>query len=139
MLEKMAFLCSCSECSLEGEALLENERIRAEIREKDLKTKMLVPQIQRLCGAAPAAQKRPLMELLKTSQAIVKLVKKLDIQLEVVNQLTKCFEDALHASKMGFSRDPDPSAIKKEALEHAKMLGDSQMRIYNQIVKRCSM
>ena len=137
MMEKMAFICSCSECSLEGEALLENERIRAEIRKKDLKTKMLVPQIQRLCGVAPAAQKRPLMELLQTSQAIVRLVKKLDIQLEIVNQLTKCFEDALQARMMGFSREPDPSVIKKEALEHAKKLGDGQMLLYNECMKRC--
>ena len=129
MMEKMAFICSCSECSLEGEALLENERIRAEIREKDLKTEMLVPQIMRLCGAA---QKRPMMELLLTSQEIVKLVKKLDIQLEIFNQLTKCFEEALHASKMGFYRDPDPSAIAKEAQEHAKKQGDAQLRIYVQ-------
>ena len=133
MLEKMGFLCSCSECSLEGEELLENERIRAEIREKELKTKMLVPQIYRLFGAA---QRRPLMELLKTSQEIVKLVKKLDIQLEIVNQLTKHFVDAYHARLMGFSRDPDPPAIKKEAQEHAKKLGDSQMRIFNQIMDR---
>ena len=133
----MGFICSCSECSLDGEALLENERLRAEIRKKDLKTKMLVPQIQRLCGVAPAAQKRPLMELLQTSQAIVRLVKKLDIQLEIVNQLTKCFEDALQARMMGFSREPDPSAIKKEAQEHAKKLGDGQMLLYNECMKRC--
>ena len=34
MLEMRGFLCQCSECSLEGEDLEDNEKIRAEIREK---------------------------------------------------------------------------------------------------------
>ena len=59
MMEKMAFICSCSECSLEGEAFLENERIRAEIREKEEKTEELEKKIAGLFGAA---LKRPLMD-----------------------------------------------------------------------------
>ena len=34
LLLSFGLLCSCSECSLEGGDLVENERLRAEIREK---------------------------------------------------------------------------------------------------------
>ena len=44
--EKFAFLCQCSECSLEGEDLQENERMRGEIRENEMEITRLT-----LCGA----------------------------------------------------------------------------------------
>ena len=95
---------------------------------------MLIPQIQRMSGAA---QKRPLMELLKTSQAIVVLVKKLDIQLEMGNQLRLFYEDARNAVFMADSSDRDlPKALKKEAQEHAKKLGDAETYRYNKMLLR---
>ena len=134
MREKMAFICSCSECSLEGEALLENERIRAEIREKEQKTEELEKKIRGLFGAA---QRGSLMELLETSQATLKLVKKLDIQLEIVRLLGLCYEDARNAVFMAGSRDRDlPKALKKEAEEHAKKHGDYQMYSYRKMLLR---
>ena len=49
--ETSAFNCQCSECSLEGEALEENERMRAEIREKEARIGQLIN-----CGRIPERQ-----------------------------------------------------------------------------------
>ena len=134
MMEGWAFICSCSECSLEGEAFLENERIRTEIHEKDQKTKELEKNIPGLFGAA---QRGSLMELLETSQATLKLVKKLDIQLEIARLLRLCYEDARNAVFMAGSRDLDlPKALKKEAEEHARKHGDYQMYRYKEMLLR---
>ena len=77
------------------------------------------------------------MELLQTSQAIVRMVKKLDIQLEIVNQLRTCYEDARNAVFMADSRDQDlPKNLKKEAHEHAKKLGDREIYRYKKMLLR---
>ena len=41
ILECFGFLCHCSECSLIGEALMENERKRVDIRKKSVELKKL--------------------------------------------------------------------------------------------------
>ena len=42
LLEILGFYCECSECSLEGEDLEENERMREEIREKEVEIEQLM-------------------------------------------------------------------------------------------------
>ena len=117
---------------VEGEALLENERIRTEIHEKDQKTKELEKNIPGLFGAA---QRGSLMELLETGQAMLSLIKKLDIQLEIARLLRLCWGDARNAVFMAGSRDRDlPKALKKEAEEHAKKHGDYQMYRYRELL-----
>ena len=41
-LMEFGFLCECSECSLEGEALQDNERMRAKVRENEPKLEQLL-------------------------------------------------------------------------------------------------
>ena len=41
LLERSAFLCQCSQCSLEGAALQDDERMRAGIRETDREIKVV--------------------------------------------------------------------------------------------------
>ena len=125
--EKFAFLCQCSECSLEGEDLQENERMRGEIRENEM-------EITRL---TMALSPRTLLRAVEHSQEIVELVKKLDIRLEFVNQLLNTFEGAQHAVMMGLRGAPDPRIFRAEALRYCKMFGDTDMQHYNTVMNSC--
>ena len=114
-----AFICSCSECSLEGEDLLENERIRAEIREKE-RRKFSNP------GAFD----------FELGQNIVNLVKKLDLRLEFVNQLLNTFDAAKCAQMFGmFTVDPDMNILENEAMKYCQQFGDSELNHFNKRMK----
>ena len=125
LLQTFAFSCTCSECSLEGEALLENERIRAEIRDKEANIrKYSSPQALKIAVGL--------------CQELVKLVKELDLRLEFVNQLLNTYEGAKCATMMGgFRGVPDPNIFKNEALKYCQLFGDSDINHFNTIMNSC--
>jgi len=125
-----AFLCSCSECSLEGEELQENERIRAEIREKIKTFDSLIPPLPAIL------HRHNVKQAVKLSQEVITLVKKLNLQEEIAMELLQtALPVAWHARDMGL-RGPDPTSIKNEALEMCQKFGYTMMTHYNNISKR---
>ena len=127
LLEKEAFLCQCSECSLEGEALEENERMRKEIRGKILEYGQLMKS-----SLSGQGGKMKLKRVIKLNQERLNLVKKLDIRHRFVLELLNAFNLTSKAKMRGIPT-PDPNVFKREALDHAKMYGDAEMNIYNNI------
>ena len=64
----------------------------------------------------------------KLTQELLRLVKKLDLKLEISMQLLECFKFANYAKKgLGLFRVPDPNIFKREALEYCQNFGDSSM------------
>ena len=126
LLENLAFLCRCSECSLEGAALLENERIRKQIRRKNRKIAALLGEY------CPWKQLRAA----KLRHDTVQLVKQLDLQREIPKQLLKTY-DLLQASQpYSLPDDPDLDMMRFEALETCDKLGDTLREFYNMILRR---
>ena len=126
LLEKLGFLCRCSECSLEGAALLENERIRKMIRRKNMKIAAL---LREYCP-------RKLLRAAKLRHDTVDLVKQLDLQREIPKQLLKSY-DLLHASLPGcLSEVPDLEIIRFVALESCDKFGDTLREFYNMILRK---
>ena len=123
LLERMAFLCQCSECSLEGRALEENERIRVEIREKYAELENLLSR----GGGNPG--NRPIVMAVER----LELVKKLDYRMEFVRELLQVYKLAVESKMLGIPA-PDPNIFKREALDYAKKQGDVGMYDY----KGCS-
>ena len=116
ILDGFGFLCQCSECSLDGKALEENERKRLEIREREL------TQLVRL----------PTERALKACQESLELVKELDIRFMFVAQLMNTSLLASEATRFGIS-GPDANMLRLEALEYAKMFGDVHVNLYNKM------
>jgi len=123
LLKTHAFLCSCSDCSLEGDELEENERIRAEIREKRRTIISLISGRSLL----PYNVKRAV----KLSQEFMVLVKKLNIQPQVVDRLLQIALPVAWVARNEGLRGPDPRSILQEALEFCQKFGDSMMKNYN--------
>ena len=134
------FLCQCSDCSLEGEALEEKERMREEIREKK-------EEIERLLGCEGFQKNQPLVPLsfrisasasrkavkkaMKLAQERVKLIQKLDIRELFVQEMINFYGFAKMARRMDISCENDPEIFKKEALKYAKLFGDELLYYYN--------
>ena len=123
LFERMAFLCQCSECSLEGRALEENERMRVEIREKYAELENLLSRGRGSLG------NRPMMIAVER----LELVKKLDYRMNFVIELLQVYKLAADSKMLGISA-PDPNTFKREALDYAKKQGDVGMYEY----KGCS-
>jgi hypothetical protein len=122
LLERSGFLCECSECSLEGEALQDNERLRTEIRETD---REIDPLITHEGNVRRSSMKR----YIKLSQERINLVEKLGIRGEMfVFEMMSFHAAATKAKEMGMAA-PDPTIIKQEALKHAKICGDESMNM----------
>ena len=119
--EAMVFLCQCPECSLEGEALGEKERMREEIREKEEKMKILLRQ-----GSGRA---------MTATVERLELVKKLDNRITFVFELLQVSKLALESRMLGLSA-LDPNKFKREALDYAKKFGDADMSIYSDLVDK---
>ena len=124
LFERMAFLCQCSECSLEGRALEENERIRVEIRKKYAEMENLLSR----GGGSP--ENRPMMIAVER----LELVKKLDFRMKCVYELLQVYKLAAESKMFGIPA-PDPIIFKREALDYAKKQGDVGMYYY---YKGCS-
>ena len=109
------FLCQCSECSLEGEDLEDNERIRAEIREKK-------EELRQLLGSNPVS-KRTLKKAMRLSNERVKLVQRLDVRAMFVHEMIDFFHANKNARRVGIS-GADPDIYRQEGLKYAKICGD---------------
>ena len=130
LLETFGFLCLCSECSLEGEELEENERMRAEIREKEGEVQLLLTSE----GSDPVSRKS-VKKAMKLTQQRTNLVQKLKIRSEIVPAMIGSYHAAIHARKLGISpRENDPDIFKQEALKYAKMFGDNHIHLCNKYV-----
>ena len=79
LLEYGAFRCQCSQCSLQGEELEENERIRTELREKEDEIMKLMFN-QHLQASEGSDGRRDLKKAMKLSQRRTKLLQKLDLR-----------------------------------------------------------
>ena len=121
LLEASAFLCQCSECSLEGEALRENEKTRADIRKK-------IIEIEKLrVGFAP---RRSVKKSMKLAQDRLNLIKKLNLREIFVVEMLHFYSAARQAQRYEITA-PDPNVFKQEALKYAKMFGDTSLSVYN--------
>ena len=126
LLENLGFLCKCSECSLEGKALLENEWLRAEIRDKKAHADELGQEADCIAsGLGPAARKIKLKKAVKLVLESWALVQKMELRHRFVSELTtaSCWADK--AKMMDI-----PDRLMPEALEYAKKYGDCSMNSY---------
>ena len=126
LLETEAFLCECSECTLEGEDLVENERMRAEVME----TEVEMGQLARSRGSEPISRSG-LKKVMKLTQRKVKLIQKLNLRAEFVATMVIFYRFALVARRMDITSENDPDVYKQEALKYAKLFGDNYIHLYN--------
>ena len=130
LLEKGGFLCSCSECSLEGGALEDNDRMREEVME-------IGAEIIQLLGreGSDPVPRGSLKKCLKLAQQRVKLTQKLDLRAEFVAAMIGFYGAATMAKEMDISiLENDPDTFKQEALKYAKMFGDCYIYYCNQYI-----
>ena len=114
LLLNFGMLCSCSECSLEGEALVENERLRAEIRKrwKELKKMLYDGDGTDLIG-------KKVEKLVSLNQELRVLVSKLDIPHEKISQLINfSLPVACRARKLSVPGAPSIEDIKTEVYRY---------------------
>jgi len=124
---ELGMLCKCTECSLEGEALQENEKLRGEIRERREKIKTLT-------DVSKNSSKPNIEKAVKLSQELMKLVRKLDIPHSIFGQLLlTCLPVALCARRLGLTEGPSPETIKQEALMFG--FGDDMLHSYKMITR----
>ena len=129
LLETGVFLCKCSECSLEGDDLEENDRMRAEIREKMVDARQLLN-----CMGSDQPSRRSMKKVLKLVQQRVKLILKLNIRTGIVGDMLDYYNLAVQARGMDISCENDPDIYKQEALKYAKIFGDRYIYMYNKTV-----
>ena len=127
LLWTFGFLCKCSECSLEGEDLEDNERMRTEIREKQ-------EEVGKLMACEGSDQKRSLKKAMKLAQLVTNLTQKLNIRAAVVPKMIEFYHIAFEARRMGIPCKNEPDIYKQEAFKYAKMFGDFYLHYYNKHV-----
>ena len=126
LLEMRGFMCECSECSLEGEDLQENEGMRVEIREKEDETEQLLRRER-----SDPVPRKSVKKAMKLAQRRVKLIKKLNLRTDFVAEMLNFYRAAIIARKMDIRCENDPDIFKQEALKYAKMFGDNYIHHYN--------
>ena len=127
LLEASGFLCQCSECSLEGEDLRENERMRADIRKK-------IIEIEKLRFGFPPPR-RSVKKSMKLAQERLNLIQKLNLREIFVIEMLHFYSAASQAKRYDISA-PDPDIFKQEALKYAKMFGDTSLNFYNNFLEK---
>lgn len=133
-LMEFGFLCECSECSLEGEALQDNERMRAKVRENEPKLEQLLVLG---CEGSDSDIRESLKKAMKLAQQRVKLIQKLDLRSQFVTEMAKFSCLAAGARDIGVSCQNDPDVFQQEALKYAKMFGDRYIYLYNRLMPEC--
>ena len=128
LLETRFFLCQCSECSLEGEDLEDNDRMRAEVMEK-------TEEIQKVIDRTESDPRKNLKKAMKLSQKKTNLVQTLNIRAGVMPAMIDFYGAATRARMFGVHCENDPDIYKQEALKYAKMFGDQSLHFYNNRVK----
>ena len=133
LLEMRGFLCSCSECSLEGEDLEDKERMRAEIWEISAEIRTLL----RPEGSDPLPPRRNLKKAMKMSQRKTKLIQKLGLRGEFVAAMGNFYDASTLARRMDISIiEKDSDIFKEEALKYAKMFGDRYIYFINKYINK---
>ena len=123
------FLCQCSECSLKGEDLEENERMREVIREKQAEIRQLVRRDY-------LSSRKSVKKAMKSSQQKVKLIQKLNLRAEFVAAMIDFYRASIMARVMGIPCENNPVIFKQEALKYAKMFGDKYIHSYNKHINK---
>ena len=126
LLVEVAFLSQCSECSLEGWDLEDNEKMREELGEKKDETKQLL-----LCEGPDPVPRKDMKRAMKLAQQTVRLIQKLNIRAEFVREMICFYRAAIWARTMGVTCQNDPEVFKREALKYAKMFGDNYIYYVN--------
>ena len=128
MLENHGFLCKCSECSLEGKALEENDRLRKEARTR-------IEKIVNLLQEKSSQNANTVKKALKLSQEMMERIEKLDVQIEILDKLLQFSLPLAYLAKMRGIRAEDPQIIKLEAMRYCKLFGDAKLNDYKKITK----
>ena len=129
LLETSGFLCQCSECSLEGEALRENEMMRAKIRDKKALADQLGHEAECPLTGRGRVNKMKMRKAMKLVQESLALVKKMDMRHRFVSELTtaSCWADKAKMIDIAHTLMP-------EALEYAQKYGDAEMSRYDTVM-----
>ena len=125
LLDTCAFLCHRSECSLGGEDLEENERIRVKLREKKDKMEQLMASSE-----GPEMRKRH-EKVMKLAQQRVFMIRKLNLRAGFVGEMILFYQLALLARLVDIRTSSDPDTFKQEAWKYAEMFGDNYIHLYN--------
>ena len=124
MLQYGGFLCKCSECSLEEEDLEDNERMRAEMREVNA-------EIEQFMRSEGPDLRRSVKKGMKLAQKRTKLVQKLNLQADVVDEMIDFYALADMARRLDISCENEPEIFAREAWKYARMFGDRFIHLYN--------
>lgn len=123
--KKFNFICQCGECSLEGQALMENDKARREYLYK----KNYLPQ----------NLQHNIILGYKKAKKMVDIVRKLDIQFELFWMLFDFYRFAVKAKAGAKELDkediPNPQIIKNEAWELCQHHGESGKDVFKKTVE----
>ena len=128
MLENHGFLCKCSECSLEGKALEDNDRLRDEARTR-------IEKIVNLLLEKSSQNANNVKKALELSQEMMERIEKLDVQIEILDKLLQFSLPLAYLAKMRGIRAEDPQIIKLEAMRYCKLFGDAKLNDYKKITE----
>ena len=122
LLEHFAFQCKCSECSLEGKALEENERLREAVSQRMVVYEEMIDNHEDEHG-------------LRLVQEMLDLTRKLDLQGQVPFLLFNCYREAKKARQLGEIQIPEPNIIKSEALRYCEKYGDGYLHYSKSLIE----
>ena len=128
MLENHGFLCKCSECLLEEQALEDNDKLRAEAAA--LKSKI----VNLLAGKTPLNTNNVKKALELCPEMMTRIVK-LDVQIEILDKLLQFSLPLAYLAKMRKLEAQDPQIIKLEAMGYCKLFGDAKLNDYNKMTR----
>ena len=128
MLENHGFLCKCSECSLEGEALQENERLREEARDR-------IEKIVSLLRVKPPQSANNVKKALEFSQEMMERIEQLGVQIEILDKLLQISLPLAYLAKNRGLSAQDPQIIKLEAMRYCKLFGDAKLNDYKKMTQ----
>lgn len=123
LLDTYGFLCHCSECSLGGEELEENERIRVKLRQKKDGMDQLL-----------ASNLGDLKKLMKLAHQRVNMMKKLNLRTGYVGAMICFYKLSVQARSMNIPCAREPDTYKQEAWKYAEMFGDRTIHVYKSIL-----
>ena len=119
LLESWQFLCQCSQCSLEGKALQQNNMMRAEVRGKREKIKDLLDT----AASSSLLRRRNVEKAVSLSQEMMEPMRELNLQPQLPYCLLRtALPVAWNARRLGLTA-PDQDTIKQVGLEFSQEFG----------------
>merc|ERR1712059_69661 len=125
LVDKFSFICRCSECSLEGDMLGENEKKRQEV----------VRNLEQVKELMAKFKERSTMEAMKLGTSTVGLVRGLGLVYEVPRVLLNCYQMATAARYQNILGVVNPTVFSDQALSYCRQFGDSFMYFYDFVCK----